>query len=272
MTASGGNCPLRRRLRTKTAASSCLGGLQRSLPLQALTPQPSTQASSSRYEIKERHRDYLVLKSALSSSQIQMLNEFLKRKRPRPAKMKNEGAGDSDDERKARYDDRDSRVCWFNAQVECPWLHDLLVDMMKDVGNVEWPLTKVGASGHPIFEYEDTQYTVYGPKQHFQAWHQDAFAEGNDAEDARQFTVVLMLTERSAYTGGHFQAKLPKPGSKKKVIRNISLDLGDALIFPAKRLMHRVTAVETGIRKTIVFWAWDKTSSRYHTGRAGSSK
>ena len=31
--------------------------------------------------------------------------------------MKNEGEGDSDDERKARYKDRDSNISWFRAEV-----------------------------------------------------------------------------------------------------------------------------------------------------------
>merc|ERR1712048_744430 len=101
----------------------------------------------------------------------------------------------------------------------------------------EWPLLKVDASGEPLCEYEATQYTVYGPKQHFKAWHQDAYAEGNDPEDARQFSVVAMLSERTAYTGGDFQVKLRRPkGSRKKVLRRLRLEAGDAVIFPAKRL------------------------------------
>merc|ERR1712187_763841 len=136
----------------------------------------------------------------------------------------------------------------------------------KKVANVEWPLLKVDASGEPLCEYEATQYTVYGPKQHFKAWHQDAYAEGNDPEDARQFTIVVMLTKRTEYIGGLFQAKLGDARAKgaKRVIKSIGLDAGDCIIFPAKRLEHRVAPVKTGIRKTLVFWASDKASCKFH--------
>ncbi|CAE7673908.1 unnamed protein product, partial [Symbiodinium microadriaticum] len=55
------------------------------------------------------------------------------------------------------------------------------------------------------------------------------------------------------------------------VTQCISMEAGDALIFPAKRLMHRVTVVKSGVRKTLVMWAWDKQSSRYHTAPVRAS-
>merc|ERR1712060_448889 len=177
---------------------------------------------------------------------------------------KNEGGG-SDDERKERYDDRDSLVSWFSAEEECPWLHERLKALIGQVGNAVWPILEVDSEGQPKCEYEATQYAVYGPKQHFQAWHQDAFEEGNDPEDARQFTIVVMVSESRAYTGGRFQAKLPVPGSKRKLIRNLQMEAGDCLVFPAKRLMRRVSAVNSGTRKTLVFWAFDRASCNYHT-------
>eukprot|EP00931_Biecheleriopsis_adriatica_P119269 TRINITY_DN9450_c0_g2_i1.p1 TRINITY_DN9450_c0_g2~~TRINITY_DN9450_c0_g2_i1.p1 ORF type:complete len:263 (-),score=45.47 TRINITY_DN9450_c0_g2_i1:54-842(-) len=245
----------RRRLRTKMAPPPSFRNVE---ALNAGHP--------AGFRIKERHAEYVVVESAFDRSQLDLLAQFLKRKRPRAAKMKNEGAGDSDDERKARYDDRDSKVCWFNAEKECPWLQLRLKDLIKEVGNAEWPLIKVNSLGELSCTYEDTQYAVYGEKQHFQAWHQDAFAEGNDPEDARQMTVVVMLSKQSDYTGGHFQAKLRPPSGGRKVIKKIQVDAGDAIVFPAKRLLHRVSMVKSGLRKTLVFWAWDETSSRFHTG------
>lgn len=68
-------------------------------------------------------------------------------------------------------------------------------------------------------------------------------------EDARQITVVLMLSRREEYVGGDFQAKVRGPGHRAKVTRSIGLELGDALVFPAKRLMHRVSVVKPGGRR-----------------------
>lgn len=219
--------------------------------------------------VKERHPEYLIVRAAFDDELLVRLEKFLDRKKPQPAKMKNEG-GNSDDERKARYDDRDSLVSWFTAQAECPWLQDRFAALIKEVANVEWPLLKVSPKGDVECEYEETQSCVYGPGQHFKAWHQDAFEDGNDPEDARQFTIVAMVSPRSAYTGGAFQAKLSGLVKNKKVIRSLSLDAGDCLLFPAKKLCHRVAAVKTGTRKTLVFWAIDRNSCKFHTQSAGA--
>merc|ERR1712232_860876 len=160
------------------------------------------------------HKDYLVVSGVLDEGMLKKLDGFLSKKRPRAAKMKNEG-GDSDDERKARYDDRDSLVSWFNCEKECKWLHVRLRELIRDVANKEWRLLRLDAKGNLNCDHELTQYAVYGAGQHFQAWHQDAYEEGHDPEDARQITVVVMLAERSAYTGGGFQVKLPPPSGKR---------------------------------------------------------
>ncbi|CAK9114603.1 unnamed protein product [Durusdinium trenchii] len=234
----------RRRLRTKMAP-------------------PPSYVRKSLFKIKEKAADYIVLEKALDSHELEELHKLLKRKRPQPAKMKNEGAGESDDERKARYADRDSSISWFKAEVECPLVYQRLLCLVREA-NTHWPIIKVCKTGELECTYEEVQYSVYGPGQHFNAWHQDAFVKGNDPEDARQMTVVLMLSKQSEYTGGSFQAKVKGP-SGKKVTRAISFDAGDALIFPSKRLMHRVSVVKTGLRKTLVFWAWENASCRFYT-------
>ncbi|CAE8598685.1 unnamed protein product [Polarella glacialis] len=247
MTVAGGQEPHpRRRLRTKMAPPPGFGptsGATSSQPSVPSSPS-SADARAAKFQITERYDDYVVVKSAIEKSMLERLAEFLKRKRPRAAKMKNEGGGESDDERKARYADRDSKVCWFNAESECPWLQQRLIELVRVVGNAEWPILQVDQNGNLKCEYEDIQYAVYREKQHFQAWHQDAFAEGNDAEDARQMAVVVMLSERGAYTGGAFEAKLKASGIPgRKVIKRPRLDAGDAIVFPAKKRAAELIAL-----------------------------
>ncbi|CAE8588216.1 unnamed protein product, partial [Polarella glacialis] len=115
----------------------------------------SADARATKFQITERYDDYVVVKSAIEKSMLERLAEFLKRKRPRAAKMKNEGGGESDDERKARYADRDSKVCWFNAESECPWLQQRLIELVRVVGNAEWPILQVDQNGNLKCEYED---------------------------------------------------------------------------------------------------------------------
>mmetsp|Transcript_65161 Transcript_65161/g.141435 ORF Transcript_65161/g.141435 Transcript_65161/m.141435 type:complete len:287 (-) Transcript_65161:541-1401(-) len=217
------------------------------------------------FECKERAPDYVVIKNGLTDEMLEKLEEVLQGKTPQPAKMKNENSGESDDERKERYDDRDSLVSWFTPKDDCPWLYDRLNDIAKHVANVEWDLLQVDAQGNLDCEWEQTQYSVYKTKQHFQAWHQDAFAEGTDPEDARVFSIVVMLTDPAEYKGGFFEAKVKVPGQKKKVLKKMKLDRGDTLVFPAKSLPHRVTKVISGTRRTLVTWVFNRNSCVYHT-------
>jgi len=262
MTAAGGcNSVPRRRLRTKASVGTTLRP-----PLVAGVGVSTASLSAPTFRVSQRHTDYVVVEGVLDTEMLEKLEQFLKRKRPRPAKMKNEG-GNSDDERKARYDDRDSKVSWFNARTECSWLHDRLAEVARTVANVEWPMLQIDpTTGQLKCDYDDTQYAVYGPQQHFKAWHQDAYADGHDPEDARQITLVVMISDRQDYTGGFLQAKIPGPNGNK-IARSLRLDAGDVAVFPAKRLAHRVTAVNTGIRKTLVFWVSDKASCHYHRDR-----
>lgn len=247
-----------------TGVAAPLGGVSAAA---AAATSSASGRSSAGFRVKQRHDDYLVVSGVLDAAMSVSLEAFLRRKRPQPAKMKNEG-GDSDDERKTRYDDRDSLVSWFDCQKECDWLHQRLVLLLQDVGNPEFRLLGADAKGQLQCECELTQYAVYGAKQHFQAWHQDAYVQGHDTEDSRQLTVVLMLSDRSDYTGGIFQVKLPPPSGLegRKLVRTLRLDKGDAVVFPAKRLVHRVTAVETGTRKTLVYWAGDPQSCKHGRG------
>jgi len=255
----------KRRLRAKVRLD---GEVSKFAAPGAIQSTSSSSPGTQSFRIKQEHAEYLIVEGVFDVEMLDRLAKFLARKRPRAAKMKNEG-GDSDDERKARYNDRDSRVSWFNAQDECPWLHERLSAVTTWADQQQWKLLKVGADGRTKCDYEETQYAVYGANQHFKAWHQDAFAEGNDLEDARQITTVAMLSRRSDYTGGQFQAKVQGSAANKKLLKSLPLDAGDCVIFPAKRLVHRVNFVRSGIRKTLVYWASDKMSCNYYRDRLG---
>eukprot|EP00927_Polykrikos_kofoidii_P067153 TRINITY_DN62667_c0_g1_i1.p1 TRINITY_DN62667_c0_g1~~TRINITY_DN62667_c0_g1_i1.p1 ORF type:complete len:314 (+),score=35.23 TRINITY_DN62667_c0_g1_i1:110-943(+) len=271
MVAGGASEPVRRRLRTKVtlpkgSAFACASKRTQSLFGDASVSTCSVdtdchQAENPLVAVKERNADYIIVE-ALSPAVRARLTKFLSKKKPVAANMKNEG-GESDDERKPRYDDRDSSVAWFDAKSQCPFLHDRLVEILE-VANSCWPILKTDLQGKPVWEAEKTQYAIYKTNQHFQAWHQDAFENGGDMEDARQVSVVIMLSDKKDYTGGVFQAKIKRPGETTRRIKNIALQAGDAIVFPAKRLLHRVTKVKSGIRKTLVAWANDRESCKFY--------
>ena len=74
-----------------------------------------------------------------------------------------------------------------------------------------------------------------------------------------------MLSDSNAYTGGKLQVKRGRggknPGSMytaglvgKKLVSDVKLEAGDAVVFPAKKVWHRVTKTRSGLRRTVVFW------------------
>ena len=46
-------------------------------------------------------------------------------------------------------------------------------------------------------------------------------------------------------------SEIPPP---KSMIEDVKLEAGDAVVFPAKKLWHRVTKTSAGLRRTVVFW------------------
>jgi len=228
-----------------------------------------------RFVLKEKHPDYTIIRDALSEEDLRRLNDFLRLQKPEPARMKNEGEGEDDHIRKIDYDDRDCQVFWFHLKDHCMWLQRRLADITKDVANSQWPLLKVKkATGAVNCEWEQSQYTVYSSGQHFNCWHQDAYADGHDQEDARQFAIVFMLTKRDEYADGDFEMKLPAPSGKKGMFlrRSRRLDAGDAIVFPAKRLIHRVRPVSKGVRRTLVTWVNDRMSCHFYNKKLRVAK
>lgn len=67
------------------------------------------------------------------------------------------------------------------SEVECPLVHQKLRRLVEQA-NQHWSIIGLDGKGEPLCSYEEVQYAVYGPGQHFNAWHQDAFEKGNDPE------------------------------------------------------------------------------------------
>jgi PKHD-type hydroxylase len=63
-------------------------------------------------------------------------------------------------------------------------------------------------------------------------------------------TIVLMLNQQGVdFEGGDFQVNL----SEERLPVNVNMNKGHVLLLPSF-LLHRVTPVTKGIRKTLVSW------------------
>lgn len=93
--------------------------------------------------------------------------------------------------------------------------------------------------------FEDLQYTIYDSNNSHYNWHLDR--GGNTSFPPRKLSLVLQLSSPDEYEGGELQlhtANTPFNIEKKK---------GLVVAFPSF-VLHRVTPVTSGIRKTLVVW------------------
>uniref|UniRef100_A0A7S4C221 Fe2OG dioxygenase domain-containing protein n=1 Tax=Chrysotila carterae TaxID=13221 RepID=A0A7S4C221_CHRCT len=158
---------------------------------------------------------------------------------------------------------RQSRIAWLERTAELgltdgaatvpAWLHATLRRAAKEAharfGDVHCPVG-YDAAGRWTPRYEPIQYSEYVAGCHYASWHTDAEAHSHDDEDTRAITIVLLLSDRSAFAGGELQVRLGGAAAPTSV----GLRAGDAIAFPAKWLSHRVTEVSAGLRQSLVFW------------------
>jgi PKHD-type hydroxylase len=126
-----------------------------------------------------------------------------------------------------------------NAIHRTHWIYDRLMEMIETANNAMWGFHLHGLT-------DSIQYTEYnGSEEGFYDWHVDI---GPDELALRKLSLVVQLSDPSEYEGGYLQIKTGKYEAspiKKK---------GTVVVFPSY-LLHRVTPVTSGIRKSLVLWA-----------------
>jgi len=133
---------------------------------------------------------------------------------------------------------RTSKTGWVRNNPEIEWFYDRMAFVARQLNAKFYNFDLFGF-------VEDMQFTVYeGDSSGHYTWHID-FSKGAPAP--RKLSLVLQLSESSAYEGGELQVmNNPEP-------EGITKQRGLIAAFPAWTL-HRVTPVTSGIRKTIVVW------------------
>ena len=87
------------------------------------------------------------------------------------------------------------------------------------------------------------------------AWHTDS-RDVETREPARLLSTVILLDEPGQdFTGGLFEVALCD-GTQIDYSSVLSLPLrkGDAVVFAANQMWHRVTAIKSGVRHSLVMW------------------
>lgn len=134
---------------------------------------------------------------------------------------------------------RESKIAWVGVNQHTQWIYDRLAFVARSLNGQFYKFDLHGFS-------EDMQYTIYqGDEMGHYTWHLDAGSGDNAAP--RKLSMVLQLSDPGDYEGGDlevFSSADPTKVDKKK---------GLVVAFPSY-MLHRVTPVTAGVRKTLVIW------------------
>lgn len=141
---------------------------------------------------------------------------------------------------------RKSNIKWIsptddanNTIYRHEWLFDRLMNYIGIANEEMWGFDLHGLT-------DSIQYTEYdGSEEGFYNWHIDI---GTKELSLRKISLVVQLSDPDEYEGGHLEIKQGSGESRPTKTK------GSVIIFPSY-LLHRVTPVTSGTRKSLVLWA-----------------
>lgn len=150
----------------------------------------------------------------------------------------NAGVGESSE---AAKEIRISKIKWVPKTQEWEWLYIKLMNMIIEANSKLWQFDL-----HTMTD--DIQYTEYYASEggHYN-WHQDI---GPGSLSTRKVSITVQLAGPDEYTGGDLEYWR---GGTLDNVERAPKGKGVVFIFPSY-MMHRVTKVETGVRRSFVLW------------------
>ena len=133
-------------------------------------------------------------------------------------------------------DHRDSRITWLAMDDKNKWLYDRLRPVLQEANR---RFFKMKLSGYT----ESLQLSEYSQGQYYD-WHIDF---GPGPSSIRKLSFVLQLSDPESYEGGNLEIM------NSRDPQAMPRDQGVVIIFPSFTL-HRVTAVTSGMRHSLVGW------------------
>jgi PKHD-type hydroxylase len=141
-----------------------------------------------------------------------------------------------------------SRNCLINlcaVDKENTWLFDKLLNVSKFVNDNGFNFE---LAGFHYFQY--TKYNGLGTQYDFHSdMRMDNYPTMSDVA-SRKLSFSLVLSDNNDYEGGEFQIKHPWGD----YLETVPQTKGRIIAFPSF-MIHRVSALTSGVRKSVVFWA-----------------
>jgi len=133
---------------------------------------------------------------------------------------------------------RKSNVKWLPYDKQWEWVYDKLTDYITEANKTLW-----GFNLHTIID--NIQYTEYEGNGGHYDWHLDI---GPYSINHRKVSVVIQLSEPHEYVGGDLELH---PGNSSFAVPRKK---GAVILFPSF-ILHRVTPLTSGLRRSLVLWA-----------------
>jgi len=184
-------------------------------------------------------QQYYWFKDALTKEEVEKVIKLA-------SKLPQEAASIGDKNTDKIQDTRSSIVKWIPKSSEWDWLYERMIYLAKEANTVLWRFDLHSAD-------ESIQYTEYNAseKGHYN-WHQDIL-EGSQGS-RRKVSITIQLSDEEDYKGGDLQISLGGDASGQLTSTiECPRGLGVGVLFPSY-MMHRVTRVTEGTRKSLVIW------------------
>jgi len=137
---------------------------------------------------------------------------------------------------------RKSNIKWIPQEEEWYWLYQIFNKSLSYANEQMWGFNL-------NFIFESIQYTEYSSENLGEVgWHMDV---GYNEASYRKLSIVYLLSHPSEYEGGELEFFVG--GKYNQNIIKIKKEFNTAIIFPSY-LLHRVTPITKGLRKSLVLW------------------
>lgn len=132
---------------------------------------------------------------------------------------------------------RKSNIKWLPFDPEWEWVIDRLMSQIIEANNTIWNFDlKTGI--------DKIQYTEYEGNGGHYNWHLDI---GPENISHRKISIVVQLSDTDEYEEGDLQLM------NSSDVTTVPRGKGNVIIFPSF-LLHRVTPLTSGNRKSLVWW------------------
>lgn len=176
--------------------------------------------------------EFYYFPTAFSSEECDLIHQLAQ---DYPAEMASIESG-GDYEAISSY--RRSTIRWMHYNEKTHWVFERFGNLINEANQI-WGFDLVGFG-------ESIQYTeYYDHNEGMYDWHVDA---GGGLLSTRKISIVIQLDNPSDYEGGDL---LLKRGAGDELVFKAK---GAVVMFPSY-MLHRVTPVTKGLRRTGVLWA-----------------